>query len=192
MLKHYHDFIKEKQITENFSYHIYNQIPLNESVFRIGSEAFVNLFREARKYRNLLENEIDIWLVENTDIGEWGIYNEEYVPLDIPFEKPITEAKGEYQGKEVELEKPKKNSSGDKPYMVYVKNPDSGEVNKVEFGSSGLKSKIGDKKAAKNFASRHNCDEYTKKDKLKPGYWSCNLPKYAKALGLSEPAYKYW
>jgi hypothetical protein len=108
--------------------------------------------------------------------------------------QPLLEKKGEYQGKEVELETPKKNSSGDKPYMVYVKNPDTGQVNKVEFGSSGLKVKISDEKASKNFASRHNCDKYknTKKDKLKPGYWSCNLPKFAKSLGLSEPAYKYW
>ena len=38
-------------------------------------------------------------------------------------------------------------------------------------GSKG-KGGHGDSKRRANFKSRHNCDE--KKDKTKPGYWSCN------------------
>jgi hypothetical protein len=94
----------------------------------------------------------------------------------------------EYQGKDVELNKPSRG--GPKKYYVYVKN-DKGNVVKVNFGDSGdLKSKINDPEARKNFASRHNCSE--KKDKTKAGYWSCNLPRYADQLGLSGGGNFYW
>ena len=42
----------------------------------------------------------------------------------------------EYNGREVELNKPKRG--GGKKYYVYVKNPDSGNVNKVEWGAKGM------------------------------------------------------
>lgn len=84
----------------------------------------------------------------------------------------------EYQGKDVELNKPKRG--GDKAYYVYVKDGD--KVKKVSFGS-GMKAKLDDPKARKAFADRHNCEQ--KKDKTKAGYWSCRLPRYSKSLGLS-------
>jgi hypothetical protein len=102
--------------------------------------------------------------------------------------KEINEA--EYQGREVELNKPKR-SSGPKKYQVYVKN-DKGNVVKVNFGDEkgGLTTKIKDVEARKAFADRHDCKN--KKDKTKAGYWSCNLPKYAKALGMGDNMNTYW
>jgi len=92
---------------------------------------------------------------------------------------PITEAKGIYQGREVELNKP---SRGDvKRSKVFVNSGEKVEHNgkqrirakKVNFGS-----KKGDKlrvrtsdKARKNFAARHNCKDA--KDKTTARYWSC-------------------
>ena len=80
----------------------------------------------------------------------------------------------EYQGRKVKLGKP---MAGDvKKFKVYVKNP-KGNVVKVNFGNEkGLEGdvKINDKDRAKAFSDRHNCP--AKKDRLSPGYWSCNLP----------------
>lgn len=91
----------------------------------------------------------------------------------------------EYQGKDVQLNKPKRG--GSKKFYVYVKNPKTKKVKKVAFGAAGgggnLAVKLKDPKARKAFADRHNCDQ--KNDKTKPGYWSCRLPRYAKSLGLS-------
>jgi hypothetical protein len=121
-----------------------------------------------------------------TDIGKLGLYEGKLVMLDIPIQ--INEA--EYQGKDVELNKPKR-SSGPKKYKVYVNN-DKGNVVKVNFGDvkGGLSAKIDDPEARKEFANRHDCK--SKKDKTKAGYWSCNLPRYWKALGGSDNMNTYW
>jgi hypothetical protein len=91
----------------------------------------------------------------------------------------------EYQGKKVELSKPKRG--GSKKFYVYVKDPKTKNIKKVSFGADSgggkLAVKLKDPKARKAFADRHNCDQ--KKDKTKAGYWSCRLPRYAKSLGLS-------
>ncbi len=40
------------------------------------------------------------------------------------------------------------------------------------------------------FADRHRCS--SKKDRTKAGYWSCNLPRYAQALGLGANMNTFW
>lgn len=109
-----------------------------------------------------------------------------YEGVTVPLETPMIEL-----DEEPELNTPKR-SSGNKKYVVYVRNPDTGNIKKIEFGDEkgGLTSKINDRDAARNFASRHNCD--TKSDKLTPGYWSCRLPKYAKELGLKGGGSYFW
>jgi hypothetical protein len=109
-----------------------------------------------------------------------------YEGVTVPLESPMIEF-----DEEQELNTPKR-SSGNKKYVVYVRNPDTGNIKKIEFGDEkgGLTSKINDRDAARNFASRHNCD--TKSDKLTPGYWSCRLPKYAKDLGLKGGGSYFW
>jgi len=126
-------------------------------------------------------NEFDEYLM-STDIGELAMHEGKEVPLD----HPLIEA--EYKGKEVELNDPKRG--GKKKFFVYVKN-DKGNVIKVQFGdTSGLKAKIDDPAARKSFAARHQC--HLKKDKTKPGYWSCNLPRYASQLGLKGGGSFFW
>ena len=111
-----------------------------------------------------------------------------YEGVTVPLESPMIEFDEEA---EPELNKPKR-SSGDKKYVVYVRNPDTGNIKKIEFGDEkgGLTAKINDRDAAKNFASRHNCD--TKTDKMSAGYWACRLPKYAKDLGLKGGGSYFW
>jgi len=121
----------------------------------------------------------------------FGLYEGVTVPLESPmieFDDSMGLLAAE---KEPELNTPKR-SSGDKKYVVYVRNPDTGNIKKIEFGDEkgGLTAKINDRDAAKNFASRHNCD--TKTDKMSAGYWACRLPKYAKELGLKGGGDFFW
>ena len=167
----------KKSRSESLNYHLKNQITLNECVFRHGSEGHLNLINAAREYLNenkYVFNNIEKSLLK-TDLGKYGLYEGKKVPLDLPLKE------AEYRGKKVELNKPKRG--GSKKYYVYTKNK-KGNVVKVSFGdTTGLKAKINNPGAVKSFVARHKCKET--KDRTKASYWSCRLPRYAKALGLS-------
>jgi hypothetical protein len=182
----------EQPISENLLYHIKNGKPITENTFRYGSTAFINLWKEARTLysRNILNvGEEDEHILLETHLGEYGMFEGDRVPLDLPMldEELLLEAK--YQGKEVALGKPKRG--GSKKFYVYVMNPKTKKVKKVSFGgTTGLTAKINDSAARTNFAKRHNCAE--KKDKTKPGYWACRLPRYASLLGLKGSYSGFW
>ena len=181
--------LTEDKVSKNLQYHLDKNIPLHENAFRYGTEAQLKLFKEVRSLYNenkLYLNPEDRWLVENTNIGNYGLFEEQFVPLDVPFlEEGLNEA--EYQGKEVQLGKPKRG--GSKKFYVYVKDGD--KVKKVNFGdTTGLSTKINNPKARKAFAARQNCDK--KKDRTTPGYWSCNIGRYWKSLGGSSNFSGYW
>ena len=176
-------------VTENMQYHIDNKKPLTENTFRYGSEAFLNLWAEARHLysRNLLDvYGVDKELVTESNLGEYGIFEGKKVPLDLIFEdNTINEA--EYQGKKVQIGKPKRD--GSKKFYVYVR--DKGKIKKVSFGdTSGLSAKINNSQARQAFSKRHDCPN--KKDKTKASYWSCRLPRYAKLLGIKSNFSGFW
>jgi hypothetical protein len=75
----------------------------------------------------------------------------------------------EYKGRKVTLNKP---TRGDvKKFKVYVKNPKTGNVKKVNFGDPNMRIRKSNPGARKSFRARHKCDQ--KKDKTTAGYWSC-------------------
>lgn len=117
-------------------------------------------------------------------------FDDDGLEIDVTKVEQLNEA--EYQGKDVDLNKPKRG--GSKKFYVYVKNPKTGKVKKVSFGAKdgggNLAVKLDDPKRRKAFADRHNCDQ--KKDKTKPGYWSCRLTRYAKQLGMKKNYPGYW
>ena len=156
---------------------------IESNQYRIGSEKYYEFFNEKRSlYESGELNPVgfDKELLEG-DIGKYAMYEGEHVPLDCPM------MESEYQGKDVELNKPK--VGGSKKYYVYVKDGD--KVKKVSWGdTTGLKVKLDDKEARKSFAARHDCAN--KKDKTTAGYWACNLPRYAKQLGLSGGGNFFW
>lgn len=93
--------------------------------------------------------------------------------------EPVLWQEAEYQGRTVKLGKP---TRGDvKKFKVYVKDPKTGNVKKVNFGHGGTSAKKAGEKtmrikknnpgARKSFRARHKCD--TKKDRTTAGYWSC-------------------
>ena len=224
--------------TPGLNYHLKHGLPLSENIYRYSSNAFIQLFTEARTlhrdgYLDLCEE--DRILLETTDIGEYGMYEGQKVPLDLPmideevgqeiickkckhdwettpednnpalchkcgydnqknvydieaFEAWKSLQEGEYHGKNVPLNKPKRG--GSKKFYVYTKNK-KGNVVKVSFGgTTGLTVKIDEPGARSSFAARHQCD--TKKDKTNPGSWACNIGRYWKSLGGSRNFSGYW
>ncbi len=79
----------------------------------------------------------------------------------------IDEAK--YQRREVPLNKP---MAGDvKKSKVYVKDPSTGNVKKVNFGDPDMKIKKSNPARRRSFRARHNCDNPGPRTKAR--YWSC-------------------
>jgi hypothetical protein len=81
--------VKRDILSENLRYHVVNKLPLTENTFRYGSEAFINLWAEARSLylREIIHvNEDDKQILEETDLGNYGIYEGVKVPLDMPVE----------------------------------------------------------------------------------------------------------
>ena len=188
------DFING-YISEAVKYHLDNKRPITENIFRAGSEAFFDLINEVRYLyeSNKIELlEVDKAIFETTDLGKTAKYNGKLVQLDLPqFTEEYIKESAEYKGKKVELNKPMRDSGGSKPYKVYVRNPDTGNVMVVRFGS-GMRAKINDPEARKRYDSRHGCSAGKHNDKTKPGFWSCRLPRYAKMLGLAETSALWW
>ena len=82
----------------------------------------------------------------------------------------------EYRGRKVPLNKPMRGDV--KKFKVYVKDPKTGNVKKVNFGHGGTSAKRktmrirkSNPKARKSFRARHNCANPGPKTKAR--YWSC-------------------
>ena len=82
---------------------------------------------------------------------------------------PVTEA--EYKGRKVKLGKPMRGDV--KKYRVYVRDPQTGNIKKVNFGDKSLSIKRDDPKRRKAFRARHKCS--TRKDRTSASYWSCRM-----------------
>jgi len=192
------DDIKQEEGSDDLMYHISKGIPVTESIFRPGSKKFFSLIKEARKLFEIGKVElsnIDKELFESTEIGKFAYFNGELVPIDLPMENIIELNEAEYKGKEVKLNYPMRNSGGGKKYYVYVKNPKTGKVIKINFGDvkGGLTTKIKNPKARKSFVARHKCDRNWKSsDKLTASYWSCHLPRFKHLFPGSKVSAHYW
>jgi hypothetical protein len=185
--------VKKDILSENLRYHVDKQLPLTENTFRYGSEAFLNLWAEARALylREIIHvNDDDKEILLETDLGNYGIYEGKKVPLGLPMleEEELEESKN--KKKDPPLGKPERDTSGSKAYKVYVRDPKTKKIIPVRFGSGKLRAKINNSKARQAFAKRHRCSEKT--DKTKASYWSCRLPRYAKLLGLKSSFSGFW
>ena len=181
--------MQNKLFKPGLKHHVENGIPLTENIYRVGSECYFNVIKQGRDfykaglYEALNEEEVDLF--ENTELGEWAMFEGESVPLDFPmYEESLEEA--EYKGKKVELGNP---TTGDvKKYKVYVRDPKTGNVKKINYGDKkgGLKGNWNDPEARASFAARHNCED--KKDRTKAGYWACRAHK---DFGKNVPG-RFW
>jgi len=178
---------KDVKISESLNYHIENNLSLTNNIYRVYSTGYFNLVNEVRDLyeQGLIElNEEDTLMVES-DLGKAVIIEGQEIYLDAPFlvdeDEILEEAK--HIGKNVKLNKPFRTPGGPKKFAVYVKTP-KGTVKKVTFGDPNLRIKNANKGRAKSFRARHKCDQ--KKDKTTAGYWSCNVSRYRKKLGLKS------
>ena len=87
--------------------------------------------------------------------------------MEIIGESTLEEA--EYQGRKVTLNKPMRGDV--KKFKVFVKDPKTGNVKKVNFGDPNMRIKKSNPKRRKSFRARHNCDNPGPKTKAR--YWSC-------------------
>jgi hypothetical protein len=179
--------IKESvELSEALKYHVDNELTLTNNIFRAYSESYFDLVNEVRRLweaGKIKLNEEDTLMVES-DLGKKVMIKGQLIYLDAPFvneDEVLEEAK--HRGKNVKLNKPFRTSGGPKKFSVYVKSP-SGGIKKVSFGDPNLRVRNKNKGAAKSFRARHKCDQ--KKDRTTAGYWSCNVGRYAKQLGLSS------
>lgn len=168
-----------KDVQNAIREHVAKGVPFTECMFRPGSEAFTEFYRQVRAVQEHLQLD---WFDEEmltTDIGECIMVEGERVPLDVPIEETEELEEAEYRGRKVKLNSPKRG--GPKKYYVYVKNK-KGNVIKVSWGdTTGLSTKAKNPGAVKSFVARHKCKQ--KNDKTKAGYWACRTPRY-KALGV--------
>jgi len=159
-------------VSEGFRYHMENGLDITNSVYRLGSDAYKQLFEETKKYwdeGNVILNDKAAWMAANLEVGKKAVYD----------------------GREVELDTPSRG--GDKKFYVYHnsgKKDKDGNIKaiRIEWGDvSGLSIKNDDPEAAASFWSRQQCDLKKKMDPSKPGFWACYGPSlFSKQLGLSS------
>ena len=159
--------------SEEFKYHLENGLDITESVFRIGSDAYRNLFEETKKYwdeGNIILSDKAAWMAKNLEVGKDAVDSD---------------------GKKVNLDEPKRG--GDKKFYVYHnsgKKDDDGNIiaARIEWGdASGLSIKNDDPGAAASFWARQQCDLKKSMDPLTPKFWACYGPSlFNKQLGLSS------
>ena len=155
---------EDVKISNALQYHIDNGMTLTENAFMFYSEGYFNLVNEVRnlwKEGKIDLSEEDTLMVES-DLGRKVKIGKNYIYLDAPYiyeteDNTLTESKT--------LKEYKK-------FAVYTKGK-TGEVKKITFG--GLSSKLNESR---------KCSQKT--DKTTAGYWSCNIGRYSKQLGLSS------
>ncbi len=108
---------------------------------------------------------------EGIILEQLGVLDQFELDLETIKEEVLLEA--QYHGREVSLGKPK---SGDvKKYKVYVKDPKTGNVKKVNFGDPNMQIRRDNPKARKSFRARHGCGTKRASNRTKAAYWSCRM-----------------
>jgi hypothetical protein len=115
----------------------------------------------------------------NDDLDEYDVENaddvKEFIEFMKSYQQELNEAdcdcllEAKYQGRTVPLGKPMRGDS--KKFKVYVKNPKTGKVVKVNFGQKGMNIKKNNPVRRKAYRARHNCDNPG--PRTKANYWSC-------------------
>lgn len=169
------------RLSEGLDFHLKNSMTLMESVYRIESKSWLDLINEARILwvKEELDLSSDDILLISTDAGAKDLFEGQEILLDVPYEL----FESEYQGKDVEVNKPFRTRGAARKFAVYTKDGE-GKVVMVRFGQPGMAVRNYNKKASKSFRARHRCA--TPGPRWKPRWWSCNVHRYYKLLGLKS------
>ena len=109
--------------------------------------------------------------VSNNDPMEETYNGEDFFEAygDMWFSEDETLDEAEYQGRKVKLGKP---MQGDvKKFKVYVRDPKTKNVKKVNFGDPNIRIKKSNPARRRSFRARHNCASPGPRTKAR--YWSC-------------------
>ena len=115
-----------------------------------------------KEWKQFLNEEEEYYHIED------ATYDDGTMAEDVEFWDDVIE-EAEYQGRKVTLNKPMRGDV--KKSKVYVKDPKTGNVKKVNFGDPNMKIKKSNPERRKSFRARHNCDNPGPKTKAR--YWSC-------------------
>ena len=166
------DFLEQSKITDE----------MIDDLLKILGQNFMNdskLQFRAMEYLDSLDNNYEPFPEgDEFDIEEDEDFEEVLGPLGFPEdETELFDA--EYQGRKVPLNKPMRGDV--KKFKVYVKDPKTGNVKKVNFGHGGssarkagqktMKIRKSNPKARKSFRARHNCANPGPRTRAR--YWSC-------------------
>jgi hypothetical protein len=131
---------------------------------------------EVDMYYGLYENLSDAVTEDNELACQQCLY-EMIADAACDCSEMVSEAK--YRGRKVKLNKPMRGDV--KKFKVFVKDPKTGNIKKVNFGHGGssarkkgqktMRIRKSNKKARKSFRARHNCKNPGPKTKAR--YWSC-------------------
>ena len=109
-----------------------------------------------QEYIAMMEDEIQYehYILENGTYEDGSALEEDFEFFESLEEGTLEEA--EYRGRKVKLNKPMRGDV--KKFKVYVKDPKTGNVKKVNFGDPNMRIKKSNPKRRKSFRARHNCD----------------------------------
>ena len=113
-----------------------------------------------------VESDVSSWAADDSEVNE-------YCPrclMEVLMGKhPEQLGEATYQGRSVPLGKPMRGDV--KKFKVFVKDPSTGNVKKVNFGDPNMRIKKSNPARRRSFRARHNCANPGPRTKAR--YWSC-------------------
>lgn len=145
------------------------EIPLDKSLTEFESDKFAKLLSDMLLYEGFKDFDIEITADEdNTEETYHGNdFFEAYGVLWYNDDDILDEA--EYRGRKVKLGKPMRGDV--KKFKVYVRDPKTKNVKKINFGDPNMRIKKSNPARRKSFRARHRCDNPGPRTKAR--YWSC-------------------
>jgi hypothetical protein len=175
----------KNSINEHIKFHIQNGLGISDSIFRIGSDAYLDFVNEMRTLfeKGLIEvSEEDQFILEKLYTGKKGTWKnpktdkKETVTLDDPRFLKDPNDWHLYQ-----VFRPSKSGEKDKdtglPKAVEIR-----FAQRTPAGEPDVRDKHQDPGRRDAFLARHNCKE--KNDPWASGWWACNMHLFYKQLGL--------
>lgn len=127
-------------------------------------EGYINRMLELAGCQRRMEEDQDAEVLAKKELDDVIT-----APMPGVHEDELDMDEAKYQGREVPLGKP---MQGDvKKFKVYVRDPKTGNIKKVNFGDKTMRIKKSDPARRKSFRARHNCDNPGPRTKAR--YWSC-------------------
>lgn len=143
-------------------------IPLDRELTESEADEFADKLTDYLLESGYKDFDIEISTEDlNEETYDGDEFFEEYGVLWFNEDDDLDEA--EYQGRKVQLGKPMRGDV--KKFKVYVKDPTTGNVKKVNFGDPDMKIKKSNPARRRSFRARHNCDNPGPRTKAR--YWSC-------------------